>query len=104
MTNEERWQVEGKTREALRDAKRNVVALKIRVEEYAKTLSDASELIRNFVNKPFGVGPTGMTGPEYVVRFCGDIIPGHIQEKIRELEKESGRVIDLEQKMKEFES
>lgn len=102
MTNEEKDAIEGRIRRTLREAKQNVVALQTEIEEYAVKLSEASETIRHFLKQPFGVGPTGKTGSEYVLHFFSDLIPPGIGKKLRELEQESGRVIDLEQKIKEF--
>ena len=102
MTNEERWKIEGRTREALRDAKKNLASLKIEIEEYADKLKEASESLRHFLANPVGPGPTGMTSRQYTLHFFRSAIPSDIENKLTEFERESERVRDLEKKVKEF--
>ena len=102
MTNEERWKVEGRTRDDLREAKKNVTALKIEIEEFVNKLADVNNHIRRFLANPVGSGPTGMTSRQYTLHFFRDIVPADIQSKLAEFETESERVRDLEIKVKEF--
>jgi len=103
VTNEERWQIEGRTREALRQAKKNVASLKIEIEEYAEKLKEGAESLRHFVANPVGPGPTGMTSRQYTLHFFKTMIAAEIQQKLAEYEHESERVQDLEKKVGAFE-
>lgn len=102
MTDEERYIVQGRTRDALRDAKKNLAVLEIEIEEFAKKLTDAGENLHYFISRPTGAGPTGMTSLQYALHFFGNLIPSDIVRKLKEFESESQRVSDLEKKVREF--
>jgi hypothetical protein len=102
MTDDERYIVQGRTRDALRDAKKNLAVLEIEIEEYAKKLEDAGQNLRHFLSHPTAPGPTGMSSLQYTLHFFGALISSDIERKLREFERESGRVCDLQKKVKEF--
>ena len=102
MTDEERWKIEGKTRDALRDTKKTITSLQIELEEYAENLKGASDSLRHFLKNPIGPGPTGMTSVQYLLHFFRSAIPSNIELKLLEFEKESERLRDLERKVGQF--
>lgn len=102
MTAEERWKIEGRTREALREAKRNVASLKIEIEQYAQRLQDAAGSLRHLLGNPVGPGPTGMTASQYTIHFFQNLISEDVAQKLNEYEAESARLADLETKVKGF--
>lgn len=102
MTEDERWKIEGRTRDALREARRNLALLKLDIEEHANKLKEASESLRNFLSNPTGTGPTGMTPTQYILHFYKTAIPNHIETKLREFESESSRASELETSIKAF--
>jgi hypothetical protein len=103
MTDEERWKSEGRTREALREAKRNLAALKADIEEYAKKLEDASGSLRHFLSKPVGSGPTGMSSLQYTLNFFKSLISLDVQQKLADFESETERAQKLEKTIQDFE-
>lgn len=103
MTPEERWKIEGRLREELREAKRNLAALRIDIEAHAKKLEEASGNLRHFLSQPTGPGPTGMSSLQYTLHFFETLIPPRIQQRLREFESESEHLSDLEKKVREFE-
>lgn len=102
MTNEERWQIEGRTREALREAKKNLASLGIEIEEHAKRLEEAAGSLRHFLTAATSVGPTGMTPRHYELHFLKDAIPDSLARRLEDYEAEFARVSDLEGKVKSF--
>lgn len=102
MTREDRWKIEGEAREALRESKKNLAALKIQIEKYATQLKEASEHLRLVLVNPTGRGPTGMTSREYALHFFETFMPPEIQTALAEFEVESAKVRDLEQTISEF--
>jgi hypothetical protein len=102
MTDEERWQIEGRTREDLRRTKQHVAALKIEIDSYAKKLEDASASLRHLLANPIGAGPTGMTSAQYALHFFRSAIPHDIDVKLNEFERESERLQKLEKQVGEF--
>lgn len=103
MTDEERWQIEGRVREELRQARKTLAALRIDIEEHAKTLEEASGSLRHFLSHPTETGPTGMTGLQYVRHFFHAVIPAQVEQRLGEFAKESERVTTLEKRVQEFE-
>lgn len=103
MTNEERWKIEGRTRDALREAKKNVTSLRIEIGDYAKHLEEAAGSLRHFLDNPIGLGPTGMTSSQYALHFFQNAIPDNMACKLKEYESESGRVRDLEKQVSALE-
>jgi hypothetical protein len=103
MTDEERWKIEGRTRDALRLAKQRLGLLRADVSEHADKLKEASGALQHFLSDPVGVGPTGMAKTDYVVHFWHAAIPPTIEEKLRELAEEAERVQKLEKQISEFE-
>jgi len=102
MTDEERWTVEGRTRDELRKTKQHVAALKIEIDSYAKKLEDATATLRHVLSHPTGVGPTGMTSVQYALHFFRTAIPPDIEMKLYEFERESERLQKLEKQVGEF--
>jgi hypothetical protein len=102
MTNEERWKIEGRTREDLRNAKQNIAALKISIEDYARQLEEAGGNLRHFLTNPVGAGSTGMTSLQYILHFFRSTIPANIEDKLKEFERESERLQELEKQVAQF--
>ena len=102
MTDEERWKIEGRTRDALREARKNLNSLKIEIEEYVKRLEEAGGTLRHFLANPTGKGPTGMSSREYALHFFEMLIPRDVARQLKEYEAESERISDLESKVKNF--
>lgn len=102
MTNEERWKIEGKARDDLRDARKNVAAIKAQLEEFATKLKEAAGSIEHFLEHSIGPGPTGMSAAQYTTNFFHTIIPADIQGKLTDFERESERLKKLEQRVGEF--
>lgn len=103
MTEEERWKIEGRTRESLRQARSRLGLLRADIAEHSRRLKEASEALEHFASDPTGSGPTGMSKPEYLADFWRTFIPPTIEEKLRELAKEAGRVQELEKQVASFE-
>lgn len=103
MTNEERWIIQGRAREALREAKRNLATLRTEIDEHADRLQEAAGCLRHFLNTPPGSGPTGMTPREYLLHFFGNFVEPDWVGKLQEYEAELKRVLELEVRVKEFE-
>ncbi len=102
MTNEEKDAIEGRSRRALREAKQNIAALRIELEEYAQHLEDAAGTVRHFISHPIGPGSTGMTSRQYMIHFFQTFISPDIEQKLREFEKSSSELERLEKNVKEF--
>lgn len=102
MTNEEKDAIEGRTRRALRESKRNIAALGIEIEEYAKRLEEGAGNLRHFLSHPLGTGPTGMTSRQYMVQFFQQFVPPDLENKLREFETEANKLESLEKHIKEF--
>jgi hypothetical protein len=102
MTDEERWKIEGRTRDALRQAKHNAGLLRADIEAHAVRLKEASESLQQFLNEPTGAGPTGMSRSDYILHFFKSVISFEIEEKIRELAREAETVAKLEKQIAEF--
>ena len=102
MTDEERWKIEGRARDALRQAKHKAGLLAADIAEHADKLKEASEALRLFLSDPVGKGPTGMSKSEYIVHFYSSSVPATIEAKIRELASEAERIQDLEKRIADF--
>lgn len=102
MTDEERWQVEGRTRDDLRKTKQHVAALRIDIDAYAKKLEDAGACLRHVLSHPIGTGPTGMASSQYAMHFFRHAIPPDIETKLKEFGRESERLEKLEKQVAEF--
>jgi hypothetical protein len=102
MTNEERWIVQGRAREALREAKRNLATLRVEIEEHAKRLEEGAGCLRHFLSASPGPGPTGMTPRQYATHFFGSLIPENVAQLLKEYEAELERASDLESKVRSF--
>ena len=62
MTDEERWKIEGRTREEFRTTKASIGLLKADIAAHAERLKDAHHHLTKFLAAPTGSpGPTGMT-------------------------------------------
>lgn len=103
MTPEERWQTEGRVREELREAKRNLAAIRSDIESHAERLEQASGNLRHFLSNPIGPGPTGMTSLQYLLHFFENLVPARVQQRLEEFERESERLSKLEKRVHEFE-
>ena len=99
---EERWKIEGRTRDALRQAKHRAGLLRADIAEHAQKLRKASEALLYYVSDPAGAGPTGRSKCEYIVHFYGAAVPATIEAEIRELASETERIRDLEKQIAEF--
>lgn len=102
MTDEERWVVEGRTREELRKTKQHVAALRVEIETYAQKLEDAGSSLRHLLANPIGKGPTGMTAAQYTLHFFRSAIPPDMDVKLAEFERQSERLEKLEKQVGEF--
>jgi hypothetical protein len=102
MTDEERWKIEGRTRDALRESKRRVGLLRADISEQAAKLKEASDALLHFLSDPAGAGPTGMAKSEYLLHFYKIAVPPTLEEKVRELATETERVQKLEKQIAEF--
>ena len=102
MTKEERWEIEGRTREQLRDIKHRVALLRADIDSHAKQLKEASDALLYFLTDPVGVGPTGMSKPEYLIHFWREHVPATIEAKLRELASETEQLRKLEKQVAAF--
>jgi hypothetical protein len=102
MTDAERWEIEGRTRDALKQSKKTLALLRADISEHAQKLKEASEALLNFLSSPSGIGPTGMSKSEYHLQFFGTFSPPDIREKIKEFTAESERMAELEKQVSQF--
>jgi len=102
MTPEDRWQIEGRLRDELREAKKNLAALRVDIEAHAEKLEQASGNLRHFLSQPTGAGPTGMSSLQYTLHFFEMLIPAHIQQRLKEFEAASERLSELEKRVRAF--
>ena len=103
MTPEERWIIEGRTREALRESRKNLAALRADLSAHADKLKDASEHLLRTLDLPPQTGPTGMTPAQYFLHFFAAFAAPDIADKLTRLETEKTRFMTLEKQVKEFE-
>ena len=103
MTAEERWKIQGRTRDAYKEAKIAVGTLRADVQAHAERLKEAHDHLEKFLASPTGgPGPTGMTPVEYIAHFFRDLMPQDIEAKARELAEQSERLAALEKQIAEF--
>jgi hypothetical protein len=103
MTPEERWKVEGRTREEFRKTKASVGILKADIAAHAERLKEAHQQVTQFLAAPTGgPGPTGMTPAQYIVHFFRDLMPRDLEPKLQELAEQSERLASLEKLIAEF--
>jgi hypothetical protein len=103
MTPEERWKIQGRTRDELRTTKEKVITLKADIADHAERLKEAHHHLTKFLAVPTGgPGPTGMTPAQYVIHFFRDLLPGDIERKVQEFEEQSERLKKLEAQVAEF--
>jgi hypothetical protein len=93
MTPEERHKIEDRAREALRESKKNLAALRFQLGEYANQLKLASEQLRAFVLSP--LKPSALSALQ-------SIMPPAIEQKLAEYEVEFLRMQQLQQQLQDF--
>lgn len=102
MTDEERWIIQGRTRESLKKTKETAATLRADLLQHARKLIETGEALAFFANDPAGTGPTGKTKAEYLLHFFGTGLGGEIVTKINELATVAARVAELEKQISEF--
>lgn len=102
MTDEERWKIEGRTRDALRQQKSRAALLEADLREHARALKEASEALIFFLSSPTGLGPTGMSKPEYLTHFHKSALSEEVERKIREFADASERIEALQNQVDRF--
>jgi outer membrane protein TolC len=103
MTPEERWIIEGRTREDFRKTKTAVGLLKADIAAHAERLQEAHHHLTAFLAAPSDQpGPTGMTPAQYLTHFFRDFVPTEIESKVQELATAAKRLQALEKQIAEF--
>jgi hypothetical protein len=102
VTPEERWKIEGRTRDALRDTRKSLAALKIDIDAHAHKLREAADSLVQFLADPSGRGPTGMLKHEYLAHFYAQFIDTEIARKLAEFTETSDEIAKLEKQIAEF--
>ena len=103
MTDEERYVIQGRARDALKQARANVATYRADISEHAAKLKEASEHLFATLTLPPKPGPTGMKPAQYFMHFHAAFVTADIAEKLTALEAELERFEKLEKQVKEFE-
>jgi hypothetical protein len=102
VTPEERWKIEGRTRDALRDARKSLAALKIDIDVHARKLREAAAALDHFLADPVGRGPTGMLKHEYLAHFYAQFMGAELEPKLGEFTALAEEIARLEKQIAEF--
>lgn len=102
MTDEQRWVIQGRTRDRLQRALADLATLRADLSEFAARLREAADGLAFFLSEPTGAGPTGVAKDEYVIRYWSELLTREIAEKVRECARVAARVKELEEQVKQF--
>ena len=102
MTDQERWQIQGRTRDELKKARISSATLKAAIDAHARKLRESADALAQFLTDPIGRGPTGMLKHEYLAHFYGQFMGADVEAKLREFTALAEEIERLEKQIAEF--